>query len=162
MEKLTIKRLGQEKTINFTNKKNGQPDSFKKIGFQTNEKGDQWYDFSFRKEHGLEVGKAYDFEISSKEYNGKTYYDAKFPKKDDMALSEVTGLKMTVSKHEFKISELEICIKALAHKAGLQVKDLRALAEEADRGYKYPVNNLPEATFENSFTTDIDPENIPF
>jgi phage FluMu protein gp41 len=160
MEKLTIKRLGQEKTINFTNKKTGQPDSFKKIGFQTQEQGDRWYDFAFRTQHGLEVGKSYDFQVTTREYNGKNYYDAQFPKKQDMALSEVAGLKMTVSKLNFKVEELEICIKALAYKAGLQVKDLRAIAEEADRGYAYPVNDMPEPDFGDDLPPDMKPSDF--
>jgi hypothetical protein len=89
-----------------------------------------------------------EFELWKEFEDGTKWNSWKWPKKEDVALSEVTGLKMTVSKHEFKISELEICIKALAYKAGLQVKELRALAEEADRGYKYPVNDMPLPDFE--------------
>lgn len=161
--KLTITRIGEPKTINYTDKKTGKPASFQKVGFQCQEFADRWHDLSFRGSHGLEIGKCEEFELKSREYNGKTYWDAQRPKKEDIAASEISALKTTVGKLNFKVEELEICIKGLCHKLGLDIKDLRALADEAARGYKYPVNNLPEATFEQSFTTgDIDPENIPF
>lgn len=103
MEHLTINRVGEPKTINYTNKRTGQPDSFQKVGFQTEEHEGRWYDFTFRGSHGLEVGKEYDFETSSREYNGKTYYDAKLAKAADKAdekleliLNRLVGLSMKV------------------------------------------------------------------
>lgn len=79
MEKITISRIGIEKTINYVNKKTGKPDSFKKIGVQTNEYGDRWYDITFRGEVPVKVGQSYEVETSEREYDGKTYYDAKLP-----------------------------------------------------------------------------------
>ncbi len=76
-----MNRLGQPKSIAYTNKKTGQPDSFQKIGFQANEYPDRWFDFTFRGAHGLNVGESYEMETASREYNGKTYWDAKLPKK---------------------------------------------------------------------------------
>lgn len=89
MEKLTITRLGEPKTINFTDKKTGQPKSFQKVGFQTQEYGERWFDFAFDTTHSLKVGETYEMETKSREYNGKTYYDAKFPKKNGGSSSEV-------------------------------------------------------------------------
>jgi hypothetical protein len=80
MEKLTITRIGPVKEIPFTNKKTGKPDSFKKVGIQTNEYGDRWMDVAFRGEVPVEVGKSYEFTIKEREYNGKTYYDAELPR----------------------------------------------------------------------------------
>lgn len=80
MEKLTIARIGAEKVINYTNKKTGKPDSFKKIGVLTNEHGDRWFDITFRGEVPVKVGQSYDFEVKEREYNGKTYYDAELPR----------------------------------------------------------------------------------
>src|SRR5487761_2309080 len=80
MEKLTISRIGEPKTINFTNKRTGAPDSFQKVGFQTNEYADRCIGFTYHGTHRLEVGKQFDFELKSREYNGKTYWDASFPK----------------------------------------------------------------------------------
>lgn len=97
MEKLTITRIGQEKTIDFTNKKTGQPDSFKKVGFLTNEHGEKWFDLTFRGECPVKVGQSYEFEVSEREYNGKTYHDAKLPKSfaprgGGMSLEQVQGI----------------------------------------------------------------------
>ena len=83
MEKLLITRLGQEKTINFVSKKTNKPDSFQKIGFQSDKYSDRWFDFNFRGSHGLVIGQEYDFDLISREYNGKTYWDAKLSKKGD-------------------------------------------------------------------------------
>lgn len=85
MEKLTIARIGQEKVIEFTNKKTGKSDSFKKVGFLTNEYGERWMDLAFRGQVPIEVGKQYDFEIKSREWNGKTYYDAELPRENRRA-----------------------------------------------------------------------------
>ena len=79
-QQLTITRFGTEKTVNYTNKRTGKPDSFNKIGFLTQEYGDRWFDFTFRGQHGLMVGTKREFEVSEREYNGKTYYEAKLPK----------------------------------------------------------------------------------
>lgn len=78
--KITIVALGTEKTVNYTSKKTGKPDSFKKIGLQSQEYGSQWLDFTFRGEHGLSVGQTLDLDVTPREYNGKTYYDARRPK----------------------------------------------------------------------------------
>lgn len=86
MEKLAISRLGQVK--NISGSKNGKSYSFNKIGFQSNEHGEQWYDFTFNGDsHGLEVGKQYDFEIEERHYTTKegeerTAFNARFPKKN--------------------------------------------------------------------------------
>lgn len=80
MEKLTIARIGAEKVINYTNKKTGKPDSFKKVGVLTNEYGDRWFDITFRQEVPVKVGQSYEFEVKEREYNGKTYYDAELPR----------------------------------------------------------------------------------
>lgn len=85
MEKLTIAKLGQEKVINYTNKKTNRPDSFNKVGFQSNEKPEVWIDFTYRGACPLVVGNQYDFEVTPREYNGKTYYDAKLPRTEKSA-----------------------------------------------------------------------------
>lgn len=80
MEKLTIAKLGEEKVINYQNKRTNRPDSFNKVGFQSNEHPQQWYDFTYRGACPLVVGNQYEFEVTPREYNGKTYYDAKLPR----------------------------------------------------------------------------------
>jgi len=84
MEKITISRIGIEKTIEYTNKKTGKPDSFKKVGVQTNEYGERWFDITYRGEVPVKVGQSVDVEISEREYVGKDgvtrkAYDAKLP-----------------------------------------------------------------------------------
>ncbi len=85
MEKITITRLGEPKVVNYTNKKTGKPDSFNKIGIQSQEHGAQWMDFTFRGNHGLSVGQVIEGDVVSRDYNGKTYYDFKLPKKATQA-----------------------------------------------------------------------------
>jgi hypothetical protein len=80
MEKLTVSRIGEVKTINYTSKKTGKPDSFNKVGFLTSEYGDRWFDVTFRGNVPIEIGNSYNFEIKSREYNGKTYWDAELPR----------------------------------------------------------------------------------
>lgn len=85
-EKLTVNRLGEVK--HFSGSKNGKPYSFFKVGFQTNEHGDQWYNFAYNQEpNPLIIGKTYDLEIKPREYQGKTYYDAYFPKRQAGGIS---------------------------------------------------------------------------
>jgi hypothetical protein len=81
-ETITIARIGQEKVIEYTNKKTGKPDSFKKVGVQTNEYGERWFDITFRGECPVKVGQTCEGEVSEREYNGKTYYDFKLPKEE--------------------------------------------------------------------------------
>lgn len=93
-KQLTITRLGTPKTVNYTSKKTGQPDSFNKIGFQVVEFGDRWFDLTFRGQHGLVVGQKREFELSEREYNGKTYYDARLPKQHSPGASEMNLAKL--------------------------------------------------------------------
>lgn len=151
MEKLKITRLGEPKTINYTNKKTGKPDSFQKIGFQSQEQGDRWYDFLYRGEHGLAVGQTYEFITKSREYNGKTYWDAELPKKADMNLEAAIGpLKTTLGKHEFNIDELKIMVKGLALLVKKTPDEIRTLVQDHERGYPYP-----ESTGEPDFDVDF-------
>lgn len=74
-EKLTPTKIGATKVQPYTNKKTGQPDSFNKVGFQTREQGDRWYNLAFRGDVPIREGQTYTFDVKSREYNGKTYYD---------------------------------------------------------------------------------------
>lgn len=90
MEKLTITRVAPVKEISFTNKKTGKPDSFKKVGIQTNEYGERWLDVAFRGNVPVEVGKSYDFEVKEREYTArdgklKKAYDAELPRASKQA-----------------------------------------------------------------------------
>lgn len=134
MEKLTISRIGQEKVVNYTNKKTGQPDSFKKIGIQTNEYGDRWFDVTYRNEVPVKVGQSYDFEISSREYNGKTYYEAKLPREGRAAgLSENDKAGIQQAKTE-----------AYAARMGVQLlrQELEAAGVLAPRAPVVPGTNV--------------------
>lgn len=100
MEKLTIVRIGEIKTVQYTNKRTGKPDSFQKVGFQTREYPDRWFDLIFRGIPPITEGQSYEFELTSREYNGKTYWDAKLPNKEDMLRAEVESLKSRVLRLE--------------------------------------------------------------
>lgn len=100
MERLTINRLGQVRNKSGISKE-GKPYNFNSIGFQTNEHVDRWYDFSFNGDsHRLEVGKQYDFEVKEREYNGKMYYSASFPKRFGGGLSETDKAALAQASRE--------------------------------------------------------------
>lgn len=80
METITITKISEPKTVNYTNKKTGQPDSFMRVGLQCMEHGDRWIEFTYRGNHGLTVGQKIEVELESKEFNSKTYWSAKKPK----------------------------------------------------------------------------------
>ena len=87
MEKITITRIGPEKVIEYTNKKTGKPDSFKKVGVLTNEYGERWMDIAFRGEVPVKVGQSYEVEITEREYTNragevKKAYEAKLPREN--------------------------------------------------------------------------------
>lgn len=152
MEKITLNKVAR-----YTTDKNGQPlktrdgRPYTSLRIKSNEHGDKWLSgFDNPQTQNWKEGDTVEVEVTQK----GEYLNFSVPKPQDKAIAEITGLKMTVSKHEFKIAELEICIEALAYKAGLKVKDLRALAEESRRGFAYPVNDMPEP--------DFDPDNSPF
>ncbi len=141
IEKMTVARLGEPKTINYTNKKTGKPDSFNKVGLLTKEHGEKWYDFTFRGNHGLEVGKQYEFELSSREYNGKTYWDAKFVKpadKVDVKLEQILN----------KLVGINIDIQIL--------KEHIVPAKEGHKGVKYPTAESEGIDPEKAFPNDED------
>src|SRR5260221_693837 len=80
MEKLTINKFGEEKLKSGISQKTGKPYSFKTIGFVSNEYPDRWYNINYNTQNPLTLGKSYELETKSREYNGKTYYDAALPK----------------------------------------------------------------------------------
>lgn len=79
MEKLTPNKFGEEKLKSGTSQKTGKPYSFKTIGFVSNEYPDRWYNINYNDSNPLELGKTHELEVKSREYNGKTYWDAKLP-----------------------------------------------------------------------------------
>ncbi len=80
MEKLTPNKFGEEKLKSGTSQKTGKPYSFKTIGFVSNEYPDRWYNINYNTTNPLTLGKTYDMDVKSREYNGKTYWDAQLPK----------------------------------------------------------------------------------
>ena len=111
MEKLTINRVGPEKVIEYTNKKTGQPDSFKKVGVQTNEYGERWFDVTFRGDVPVKVGQSYEFEISEREYTKKDgsigkSYDAKLPKPGSVDFTRLATLENKVTTLTLRIDRL--------------------------------------------------------
>lgn len=99
MENLTVNKIAPPKTINFQNKKTGKPDSFQKVGFLSNEYPDRWFDIAFRGECPIVTGGTYEFEITSREYNGKTYYDAKLPQKRSAGTGDLNRVEVKMDAH---------------------------------------------------------------
>lgn len=87
MEKLTPSKFGEEKVKSGTSQKTGKAYSFKTVGFVSNEYPDRWYNINYNDHNPLTVGKTYEFEIASREYNGKMYYDAKLPQQGGRGMS---------------------------------------------------------------------------
>lgn len=108
MEKLKIQRLGEVRKVEGS--KDGRSYSFQTIGFISEQYDDRWYNFVFKTEHGLEVGKEYDFDIKETVKGDKTYYNASTPKtgsidakllqdifiNTESILNRLTGLKLTL------------------------------------------------------------------
>lgn len=81
LEKLTVNRIGDEKVMSGVAKATGKPYNFRKVGIQVNEYPERWFDFTYNERNPLSVGQQYEFEVSSREYNGQTYWSAGFPKR---------------------------------------------------------------------------------
>ena len=101
MEKLTIVKLGEQKKKEGISKNTGKPYSFMSVGFTTSEYGqERWYNLSFNGQCPIAEGTSYELEVTSREYNGKTYWDARFPSKE-------TELNKAVMRHESEIEALK-------------------------------------------------------
>ena len=149
MEKLTINRIGEEKVINYINKKTGLPDSFKKAGIQTNEYGDRWFDVTFRGDVPVRVGQTYEFEVASREYNGKTYYDARLPNKTQQTDTRMTELENKITSLTLVVNRL---VLALQDKGVIETPKSKVEGTNVD----YPESNGPTAF------DDILPEDLPY
>lgn len=156
MAKITITRIGQEKTINYLNKKkkthehpDGTPDSFKKIGVQTNEYGDRWIDITFRGEVPVKVGQSYEAELSEREYNGKTYYDAKLPRENRSGGGMSNEMSQKIYSEIFAARQEIVMVRQL-----LEAKEIIPSAKPVASGIEYPASTGPSAF-------DDDPANDP-
>lgn len=136
MEKLTISKVGTEKEVQT---KFGLK---KKMGVQFNEYPDVWHDVWIS---GLRVGDVLEGTRSSREWEGKTYWDFKLPKKDDVTntkleqiLNKLTGMSLTL---EF-IKEATL------------TEEKRRELNDRSRGYHYP-------TAEEEGIS-VNPEEVPF
>lgn len=100
MEKLTITRIGEPQNKSGVSQKTNKPYNFNVVGFQAQEK-EGWFNFNYNGDttaHGLVVGKEYEFVLTSREYNGKTYWSAAFPKKEDIVAGEITNIQKDLTK----------------------------------------------------------------
>lgn len=89
METLTIARVGTEKEIQT---KFGLR---KKMGVQFKEYGDIWHDVWTS---GLKVGQTLQGTRASREWEGKTYWDFKLPKREDATNSVNEKLETILNK----------------------------------------------------------------
>lgn len=158
MEKLTIARVGQEKVIEFTNKKTGKPDSFKKVGVLTNEYGERWFGVSFRGEVPVKVGQSYEFEIKTREYNGKTYYDAELPRQARGVMSDADKTRMTTLEN--KVTSLTLLVSRLVR----ELQDKNVISKPIHKVLGTEVE-YPEAPPGEAFSTPeeqgFSPDDLP-
>lgn len=152
MEKITISRIGQEKTIEYINKKTNQPDSFKKVGVQTNEYGERWIDITFRGEVPVKVGQSYEGELKDREYNGKTYYDFELPRTNRAAGAGMSSEQFQKLHSEvFATRQEVVMIRQLLQEANL-IPSARPVAA----GVEYPASTGPSAFDESPPFKDED------
>lgn len=123
MEKVTITRVGQVKMMNT---KFGEKP---KTGVQFKEYGDLWHDI-WRGD--LKVGQELEGTRSSREYQGKTYWDFKLPNKDEAARSEL-------SKVQFSMGAIKSRLALIEEKLGIKtVEDYKNLNHEPSENIEYP------------------------
>lgn len=150
MEKLTINKFGEEKLKSGVSQKTGKPYSFKTIGFVSNEYPDRWYNINYNNQNPLALGKSHELEIKSREYNGKTYYDAALPK----SVAAPNAATMYISRNvdatlagvQVLTSELRQLVKRLEMKGVLddisnEPLNTRNIAPKIE----YPPSNGPTA-----------------
>lgn len=98
MEKLTITKVGTEKQV--TTKFGPKT----KMGVQFKEYGELWHDVWTG---GLKVGDILEGTRASREWEGKTYWDFKLPKKDDKVVEMLSQLLTKVGSINAKIDYLQ-------------------------------------------------------
>ena len=96
MQKYTITRIGTEKEVNT---KFGLKH---KTGVLFKETGDVWHDL-WKKKSELTVGQVVEGTRDSREYEGKIYWDFKFPKKDEVLTAKTGDLEKRVTLLENKV-----------------------------------------------------------
>lgn len=110
MEKVTISRVGQEKEIQT---KFGAK---KKTGVQFKEYGEVWHDIWMG---GLKEGQELEGTRESREYQGKTYWDFKLPKKEDIQNAQNAKLEHILTKVAHNTFLLEQILEAVKGKPKL-------------------------------------------
>ena len=112
VEKLTITRLGEIQNKSGVSQKTGKPYNFNVVGFQAAGK-EGWINFNFNGEHhSLEVGKEYEFTLSSREYNGKTYWSGAFPKSQDRTDEKIEKILNILVSHKIILEEIKATVLA--------------------------------------------------
>ncbi len=123
-EKLTPNKFGEEKSKSGVSQKTGKAYAFKTIGFVSNEYTDRWYNINYNDRNPLTLGKTYELETSSREYNGKTYYDAKFPKRENAQPSQAMiyltrNVDATLATAQMLLADFRMLVKRLETKGVL-------------------------------------------
>lgn len=128
MQKFTITQVTADKSINTKyGAKLKQSCKFK-------ETGDIWHGIWGG---GKKVGDVVEGTRESREFEGKIYWDFKFPKKDEVQAIKQTEMDERLRKIEFRLGVIEDHLKA------------KAKSTPEDEPYDYPEN-------------DINPEDVPF
>lgn len=120
MEKVTIKRVGEEKEVQT---KFGLK---KKQGVQFVEYGDIWHDVWAS---GLKVGETLEGTRKSREWQGKTYWNFDLPKKEDKNNERMEKILN-------KLTFIDLRLASLVEM--LLTPEKRSELEDKARGYHYP------------------------
>jgi len=121
MEKLTPTKFSQVREMKGTN------GVFYKVGFQTREFGERWFNVSFNKDNPLQTGKTFELEVTPRKYtdkNGKeqTAYDCRFPSKE-------REINKALLRHEQEIGKLWTAIHELQNTRTTEV-DIPVVQDE--------------------------------
>lgn len=156
MEKLTPNKFGEEKLKSGVSSKTGKPYSFKTIGFVSNEYPDRWYNINYNAQNPLTLGKSYDLEVKSREYNGKTYYDAAFPKSvaapNAATLYISRNIDAILAHAQAMSGKFDLLVKRLEMKGVLDSSEEPANTRRIAPKIEYPPSQGPTA-----FETDEEP-----
>lgn len=130
MEKLTISRVGQEKEVQT------QYGLKKKVGVQFKEYGDIWHDVW---KTGLKVGEVLEGTRDSRDYNGKTYWNFKLPKKEERQAMDFSKVDQVLNK----LTSMNLLMLVIAEKVGVN-PHLPATDQLKDNGLTSDGTKVPD------------------
>lgn len=135
MEKLTISRVGQTKDIQT--KFGLKP----KTGVQFKEYGDIWHDIWTS---GLKEGQVLEGTRASRDYQGKTYWDFKLPKKDEVMAGAVKEQGDKLEQILNKLTGMNLILQSIReHTVPSRDKQVKVNTEVDYPASEYPEGEIP-------------------